>query len=82
MNHIQLETRVLGNLLKQVYIFDKRVHALKIKCVNNAYTFGNTTKATTLGYKIIRHFIYLKSEWCLCSNCMFKLLQTCVSIKH
>lgn len=47
MNHIQLETRVLENLLKQVYIFDKRVHALKIKCVNKAYTFGNTTKATT-----------------------------------
>lgn len=47
MNHIQLETRVLGNLLKQVYIFDKRVHALKIKCANSAYTFGNTTKATT-----------------------------------
>lgn len=27
--------------------FDKRFHALKIKCVNNAYAFGNTTKATT-----------------------------------
>lgn len=44
---IQLESRVLGNLLKQIYIFDKRFNALKIKCVNNAYTFRNTTKATT-----------------------------------
>lgn len=45
---IQLESRVLGNLLKQVYIFFyKRFHALKIKYVNNTYTFGNTIKATT-----------------------------------
>lgn len=30
-----------------IYFFYKRFHALKIKYVNNTYTFGNTTKATT-----------------------------------